>query len=50
MRIGFAGSAAVAAPLTELTNERYKIALSRLGAARDNSEAILAWDNDKQES
>lgn len=38
------------APMAALVNERYKHALSRLGTARDNSEAILAWDNDKQES
>ena len=38
------------APVAAQINERYKHALSRLGTARDNSEAILAWDNDKQES
>lgn len=38
------------APVAAQINERYKYALSRLGTARDNSEAILAWDNDTQES
>ena len=38
------------APLAAQVNERYKTALSRLGTARDNSEAILAWDNNNQES
>lgn len=38
------------APLSTLLDERYKIALARLGPGRDNSEAILAWNNDKQES
>ncbi|MEO6186670.1 MAG: NAD-binding protein, partial [Steroidobacteraceae bacterium] len=38
------------APLSMLLDERYKAALARLGPARDNSEAILAWNNDKQES
>jgi 3-hydroxyisobutyrate dehydrogenase len=37
------------APLAAQVNERYKTALSRLGTARDNSEAILAWDNNNQE-
>jgi len=38
------------APLAALLNQRYQAALSRLGPTRDNSEAILAWDNDTQES
>lgn len=38
------------APLAAQINERYKTALARLGTARDNSEAILAWDNNNQES
>jgi 3-hydroxyisobutyrate dehydrogenase len=38
------------APLSTLLDERYKVALARLGPARDNSEAILAWNKDKQES
>ena len=38
------------APMSTLLDERYKVALARLGPARDNSEAILAWNNDKQES
>jgi 3-hydroxyisobutyrate dehydrogenase len=37
------------APVAAQINERYKTALSRLGTARDNSEAILAWDNNNQE-
>ncbi|MDT0550831.1 NAD-binding protein, partial [Streptomyces lonegramiae] len=38
------------APVAAQVNERYKTALARLGTARDNSEAILAWDNNNQES
>lgn len=38
------------APVAAQINERYKTALGRLGTARDNSEAILAWDNNNQES
>ena len=38
------------APVAAQINERYKTALARLGTARDNSEAILAWDNNNQES
>jgi len=38
------------APLAAQINERYKTALARLGTTRDNSEAILAWDNNNQES
>ncbi|MGH8148395.1 MAG: NAD(P)-dependent oxidoreductase [Steroidobacteraceae bacterium] len=34
------------APLTRLVSERLTLARDRLGAARDNSEAILAWDTD----
>ena len=37
------------APVAAQINERYKTALSRLGTARGNSEAILAWDNNNQE-
>jgi len=32
------------APLTRLVSERWSLALERLGAARDNTEAILSWD------
>lgn len=38
------------APVAAQINERYKTALARLGTGRDNSEAILAWDNNNQES
>jgi 3-hydroxyisobutyrate dehydrogenase len=38
------------APVAAQVNERYKTALARLGTSRDNSEAILAWDNNNQES
>jgi len=38
------------APLAAQINERYKTAIARLGTARDNSEAILAWDNNNQGS
>lgn len=34
------------APLTRLVSDRLALARDRLGAARDNSEAILAWDTD----
>jgi 3-hydroxyisobutyrate dehydrogenase len=37
------------APVAAQINERYKTALGRLGTTRDNSEAILAWDNNNQE-
>jgi 3-hydroxyisobutyrate dehydrogenase len=37
------------APVAAQINERYKTALGRLGTMRDNSEAILAWDNNNQE-
>lgn len=37
------------APMAALVRRRYKEALARLGGQRDNSEAILAWDNDQQE-
>ena len=33
------------APLTRLVAERYALAQSKLGGARDNTEAILSWDN-----
>jgi len=33
------------APLTRLVSERYSMAREQLGATRDNSEAILSWDN-----
>jgi 3-hydroxyisobutyrate dehydrogenase len=33
------------APLAQLIKERWALARDRLGATRDNSEAILAWDN-----
>jgi 3-hydroxyisobutyrate dehydrogenase len=36
---------ALDAPLTRLVSERYALAQEKLGAARDNSEAILSWDN-----
>ena len=36
------------APLSRLLDERYREALARLGRGRDNSEAILAWDNNKE--
>jgi 3-hydroxyisobutyrate dehydrogenase len=31
-------------PMSKLVSERYALACDRLGAARDNSEAILSWD------
>jgi 3-hydroxyisobutyrate dehydrogenase len=34
------------APLTRLVSERWSHARERLGATRDNSEAILSWDED----
>lgn len=34
------------APVTRLVSERWLLARDRLGAARDNTEAILAWDDD----
>lgn len=37
------------APMAALVRQRYKQALAQLGGQRDNSEAILAWDNDQQE-
>jgi 3-hydroxyisobutyrate dehydrogenase len=37
------------APLTRLISERWVLARDRLGAARDNSEAILGWDNSPAE-
>lgn len=36
------------APLSRLLDDRYRQALERLGRGRDNSEAILAWDNNKE--
>jgi 3-hydroxyisobutyrate dehydrogenase len=38
------------APLTRLINERWVLARDRLGAARDNSEAILSWDDSLAQS
>ena len=37
------------APMAALIRQRYQLALAQLGAQRDNSEAILAWDKDQQE-
>src|SRR5689334_19237214 len=37
------------APLAALIESRYQQALAQLGGQRDNSEAILAWDNDRKE-
>jgi 3-hydroxyisobutyrate dehydrogenase len=37
------------APLASLIESRYQQALAQLGGQRDNSEAILAWDNDRKE-
>ncbi len=34
------------APLTRLVSDRWLLARDRLGAMRDNTEAILAWDHD----
>ncbi len=34
------------APVTRLVSERWLLARDRLGATRDNTEAILAWDHD----
>ncbi len=34
------------APVTRLVSDRWLLARDRLGAARDNTEAILAWDQD----
>jgi 3-hydroxyisobutyrate dehydrogenase len=36
------------APMARLVEQRYQQALAQLGAQRDNSEAILAWDNNKE--
>jgi 3-hydroxyisobutyrate dehydrogenase len=36
------------APLSMLIEQRYRQALAQLGPQRDNSEAILAWDNNKE--
>ncbi len=36
----------LAAPVARLVNARYQSALAELGFARDNTEAILAWDKD----
>jgi hypothetical protein len=38
------------APMAGLTNLRYQQARDALGFARDNTEAILAWDKDSTES
>jgi 3-hydroxyisobutyrate dehydrogenase len=38
------------APLARLVSERYEKARDQLGYARDNSAAVLAWDNDSKES
>jgi 3-hydroxyisobutyrate dehydrogenase len=35
----------VDAPLAQLVKDRWALARDRLGAARDNSEAILGWDD-----
>ncbi len=40
------GAVRLDAPLTRLVSERWLLARDRLGAARDNTEAILAWDHD----
>ena len=37
------------APMTRLVSDRYARARDQLGAARDNSEAILSWDDPLQE-
>ena len=36
------------APLAQLVSERYKLARETLGTGRDNSEALLAWDKNKE--
>ncbi len=41
-------SVALDAPLAQLIDQRYQMARVRLGNGRDNSEAILAWDNDNK--
>jgi 3-hydroxyisobutyrate dehydrogenase len=41
-------SIALDAPLAQLISERYRLARERLGNGRDNSEAILAWDHNKE--
>ncbi|MDR2215967.1 MAG: NAD(P)-dependent oxidoreductase, partial [Nevskiaceae bacterium] len=38
------------APLAQLIDQRYQMALARLGKGRDNTEAILAWNNDNKSS
>jgi hypothetical protein len=38
------------APLARLVSQRYEQARDALGHARDNTEAILAWDMDSIES
>jgi 3-hydroxyisobutyrate dehydrogenase len=37
------------APLAQLVKDRWALARDRLGYARDNSEAIRAWDQDIRE-
>src|SRR6185369_11022827 len=37
------------APMAALVEGRYQQALAQLGGQRDNSEAILAWDNNRKE-
>lgn len=37
------------APMAMLVEQRYQQALAQLGPQRDNSEAILAWNNDNKE-
>jgi 3-hydroxyisobutyrate dehydrogenase len=39
---------ALDAPLAQLIDRRYQSARTQLGNGRDNSEAILAWDNDEK--
>jgi 3-hydroxyisobutyrate dehydrogenase len=34
------------APVSRLIRERWALARDRLGAAKDNSEAILSWNDD----
>lgn len=38
------------APVVRLINARYQAALEQLGYARDNTEAILAWDKDTSQT
>jgi 3-hydroxyisobutyrate dehydrogenase len=46
---GLGEAAALDMPLTRLIGERYRLAVERLGADKDNSAAILAWGGNGRE-